>query len=160
MKKKRDKSLLKPLKGFTFMNHRNKKNSDRAEHFKETRNNRQNEIAEDYTELIDDLVKNSGQARVCDISREMGISHVSVLKTLRKLKRDGYIKEDSQSIELTSKGIEMAAFSKKKHMILSKFLSKLGVPDHIAATDVEGIEHHISSITLNAIDTFMKERMH
>ena len=141
------------------MTKRNNKRSDRAAHFRETRNNRQYEIAEDYTELIDDLIKNTGHARVCDIAREMGISHVSVLKTLKKLKRDGFIEENSNAIELTPEGMNMAAFSKKKHVILTEFLSKLGVPEHVAATDVEGIEHHISPITLNAIDAFMKKHM-
>lgn len=135
------------------------KSSKRAAHFKETRNNRHNEIAEDYTELIADFIDSAGQVRVCDIAREMGISHVSVLKTIRKLIRDGYIKKGASDIELTPKGKELADFSKKKHLILSDFLLKLGVPEHIVATDVEGIEHHISYITLDAIEAYMKEKM-
>lgn len=129
------------------------KNSSRAVHFKETRVQRVLEIAEDYTELIADLIETKGRARVCDIAREMGISHVSVIKTIHKLIRDGYlIKENPQTIELTPEGHKMAAFSKKKHEILLKFLHRLGVPDHIAAIDVEGIEHHISKETLAALE--------
>lgn len=133
------------------------KNSKRAMHFKETRRQRLCEVAEDYTELIADLIESQGQARICDMAREMGISHVSVLKTVKKLIRDGYLVKNSQQlIELTEKGKEMAAFSKRKHLILSAFLLKLGVPENIVATDVEGIEHHISATTLEAIENYLK----
>lgn len=132
--------------------------SQRATHFKETRLQRLYEVAEDYTELIADLIKAQGKARVCDIAREMGISHVSVVKTIKRLIRDEYVKKErDHSIDLTSKGEEMAAFSKKKHSVLSEFLSMLGVPEHILATDVEGIEHHISSTTLAAIERHLNQ---
>ncbi len=135
-----------------------KKSSQRAIHFKEMKVHRLLEVAEDYTELIADLIRGQGKARVCDLARELGISHVSVLKTIRRLIRDGYVVKSSQQlIELTLKGNEMAAFSKRKHLVLSEFLLKLGVPEHIAATDVEGIEHYISSATLGAIEAHMKK---
>lgn len=130
--------------------------SERAVHFRETRGKRVFEIAEDYTELIFDLIENRGEARVCDIAREMGISHVSVLKTIKRLVRDDFLYKNSQDIRLTPKGENTAIFSKRKHLILSQFLLKLGVPEHIVATDVEGIEHHISRTTLEAIDAHMK----
>jgi Mn-dependent DtxR family transcriptional regulator len=60
--------------------------------FKATRENRLSEIAEDYTELINDLFELQGQVRVCDIARELGVSHVSVLRTLKRIKRDGFLK--------------------------------------------------------------------
>lgn len=134
------------------------KNNERALYFREARNNRLSEIAEDYTELIADLIEIQGQVRVCDIAKAMGISHVSVLKTIKRLIRDGYLaKIPDKHIELTPQGKQMAIFSKKKHRILSTFLLQLGVPEHIVAIDVEGIEHHISPTTLNAIVTHMQE---
>lgn len=129
----------------------------RVSHFQETRNKRLFEIAEDYTELIHDLIAANGQVRVCDISKEIGVSHVSVLKTLKRLERDGYLQRDSHQIDLTTKGKEMAIFSKKKHSILSDFLAKLGVAENVAETDVEGIEHYISPATLDAIYLHMKK---
>lgn len=128
----------------------------RADSFRETRKiHRQYESAEDYTELVADLIKSQGKARVCDIAREMGVSHVTVLKTIKKLIRDGYLIKNSE-LSLTEKGKVMATFSKKKHLVLSTFLLKLGVPEHIVATDVEGIEHHISNATLDAIEAHLK----
>ncbi|MBN9377170.1 MAG: hypothetical protein BGO14_04685 [Chlamydiales bacterium 38-26] len=138
------------------MNNDHLKNK-RAEYFKETRLQRHLEVAEDYTELIADLIEAKGRARVCDIAREMGISHVSVIKTIHKLIRDGYLKKDEQqTILLTDQGRKMAAFSKKKHHILFEFLKNIGVEEEIAAADVEGIEHHISLKTLEALETHMK----
>lgn len=126
---------------------------DRAIPFKETRIQRLQEIAEDYTEMIAELISAKGKARVCDLAKQMGISHVSVLKSIKKLIRDGYlIKNTDGLIELTPKGLQTANFSKKKHQILSEFLLKLGIPEYIVATDVEGIEHHISSETLQALE--------
>jgi DtxR family manganese transport transcriptional regulator len=115
------------------------------------------EIAEDYTELIANIIEAKGMARVCDVSREMGISHVSVLRTLKRLVRDGYLlKGEETGITLTSKGEEMATLSKKKHTVLTAFLRKLGVPEHIASIDVEGLEHYISHTTLYAIEEHLK----
>ena len=131
--------------------------SERASHFKEARNKRLFTIAEDYTELISDLIETKGKARVCDIAKTIGISHVTVLKSIKKLKRDGFLAKTSDKyIELTEKGKEMALFSKKKHNILSEFLLKIGVPEPIVAIDVEGIEHHISITTLDALISHMK----
>jgi len=136
----------------------NTKSNERASYFREARNNRFFEIAEDYTELIADLIEVQGHARVCDIAKAMGISHVSVLKTVKRLIRDGYLaKTFDRQIELTSEGKRTASFSKRKHHILSAFLRKLGVPEHVVAADVEGIEHHISLTTLNAIVAHMQE---
>jgi DtxR family manganese transport transcriptional regulator len=131
--------------------------SARATHFKEARMQRLAEIAEDYTELIADLIATDGQARVYAIAREMGISHVSVLKSVKRLIRDGYLLREENLITLTPKGKELAAFSKRKHDVLSAFLSKLGVPEAIAASDVEGIEHHISPPTLAAIEKLLDQ---
>ncbi len=131
--------------------------SERAKHFKETRANRLYEIAEDYTELIANLIEEKELVRVCDIAREMGISHVSVLRTLKRLERDGYlVKDGGRSIILTEKGVETAHFSKRKHLVLTDFLLKLGISKDIVATDVEGIEHYISPTTLKAIETHLQ----
>ncbi len=134
----------------------NKKNI-RAFHFKKTRTQHIYEVAEDYTEMIADLVTLHGKVRICDLAKEMGVSHVNVIKIIKKLIRDGYLVDNIHpAIELTPKGRDMASYSKKKHLILSKFLIKLGVPEQIAAGDVEGIEHHISPETLQALESHLK----
>jgi len=133
-----------------------KKISARSEHFKKIRARRTLAIAEDYTELVADLIETKGNVKVCDIAQNMGVSHVSVLRTLKRLVRDGYLTYDAlRCIELTQKGKEVAVFSKQKHLVLTEFFLRLGVPGHIVATDVEGIEHYISPTTLEALIAHM-----
>lgn len=128
----------------------------RALHFKKARQQRLCELIEDYTEMIADLMEAKGKVRGCDLAREMGVSHVNVIKTIKKLIREGYlVKNMHPLIILTPKGQELASYSKKKHLILYDLLRKLGVPENIAAEDVEGIEHHISPETLAALETHL-----
>jgi len=124
---------------------------NRAAPFKQTRKQHLLETAEDYTELIAELLSKQSNVRTCHLAKEMGVSHVTIVKTLKRLARDNYLKRDGVNIILTGKGIKLAALSKKKHQILTQFLLKIGVPKDVAACDVEGIEHHISEITLEAI---------
>jgi DtxR family manganese transport transcriptional regulator len=128
----------------------------RALHFQKVRRQHLCELIEDYTEMIADLIEAKGKVRVCDLAREMGVSHVNVIKTIKKLVREGYLVENMHPlIDLTPKGQELASYSKKRHLILFHFLRKLGVPENIAAEDVEGLEHHISPETLNALETHL-----
>jgi DtxR family transcriptional regulator, manganese transport regulator len=121
----------------------------RAQHLQET--------AEDYTELIADLVEHRGEARTCEIARRMSISHVTALKTIRRLQKEGYLETaPHQPIMLTQKGKSMAALAKKRHSLLIEFLKKIGVPDEIAAVDAEGMEHHVSPQTLEAMKRYLE----
>ncbi|GAB4193341.1 MAG: manganese-binding transcriptional regulator MntR [Simkaniaceae bacterium] len=129
---------------------------NRAKHFSESRKKTLQIIAEDYTELISDLVEQNGVARPCDIARELGVSHVSALKALKRLTRLGYLsKKPNQPVELTKKGEELARFCKRRHEILLQFFHVLGIPKEIVETDVEGIEHHVSERSLEAIQAHL-----
>lgn len=125
---------------------------DRSKVFKENRLSRAFVIAEDYTELILELIETQGEARVRDIASAMGVSHVTALRTIQRLRHEGYVKEIPHiPLELTKKGRELATRSKMRHDCLLRFLLSLGVPEEIAKVDVEGIEHYISQETLEAI---------
>jgi len=125
--------------------------------FDAVRNHHSNETAEDYTELIADLILTKGEARIGEIAKSMGISHVTALRSVQRLHRDGYvISQSHQPIQLTEKGKLLAAYAKQRHLLLLEFLKKLGVPETQAAIDVEGMEHHVSEITLKAIEQHMK----
>lgn len=130
---------------------------DRSASFKTTRTKQQTALAEDYTELVADLIKLHGKARTCEIARMMGISHVAAIKAIQRLVRDGYLETSPHKpIQLTLKGKRTATKAKRKHEILMKFLLSLGVPEAVAAADVEGIEHHISPETLKAISLHLQ----
>ncbi|PIS01780.1 MAG: transcriptional regulator [Chlamydiae bacterium CG10_big_fil_rev_8_21_14_0_10_35_9] len=130
----------------------------RADPFKIKRKRDLIESAEDYTELIQDLIRNKGEARVCDLAKHLGVSHVTVIRTLSRLELEGYLKNQTRGpIFLTKKGDKLAHQSKKKHETLLKFLLKLGVSQATAENDVEGIEHHISQETLSKISEYLQQ---
>lgn len=130
----------------------------RSDSFITKRRRNLKEAAEDYTELIEDLIQNKGQARVCDLAKEMGVSHVTIIRTLARLESEGYLKTSFRSpISLTQKGKQLANLSKKRHQILYSFLLKIGVSKQNAQNDVEGIEHHISEDTLTKITDLLKK---
>ena len=129
----------------------------KAKQFKVLRKQHSLESAEDYTELIHELIEESGEARTGKIAKELGISHVTALRTIKRLQQQGYVNTSRQKpVELTAKGKKLALYSKKRHEILLEFLIKLGVPKKVADIDVEGIEHHVSKITLDRIKEFLK----
>jgi DtxR family manganese transport transcriptional regulator len=110
------------------------------------------EIAEDYVELIDDLIRESGEARVVDIASRLGVSHVTVSKTILRLIRDGLVvSEPYRAVFLTPQGRRLARAARRRHDLVLEFLLSLGVPRAAAEADAEGIEHHLSTTTLEAM---------
>lgn len=61
-----------------------------ASWFKKIREEHQTETAEDYVELIADLIEANGEARVVDLSKRFGVSHATVNKTVSRLKKRGW----------------------------------------------------------------------
>lgn len=134
-----------------------KKNCHRAEPFIETRNHHDSELAEDYVEIISDLIALKGEARVSDISEYLGVSHVTVVRTIERLRKKGYLSTaQHQPVVLTEEGAKLAKFSKERHLFLLKYLTALGVPENIAAIDVEGMEHHVSQTTMDAFQRHLQ----
>ena len=110
------------------------------------------ELSADYVELIHDLIEEFSEARATDLAVRMGVSHVTVSKTLQRLVRDGYVTyRPYRSVFLTDKGKALATESKARHETALSFLLWLGVPPEVAAQDAEGIEHHLSQETLAAL---------
>lgn len=128
-----------------------KKKCPRAEPFIATRNHHLSELAEDYVEIISELIAEKGEAKICDLAEHFGVSHVTVIRAVERLKKKGYLNTDRHHpLTLTDEGAKLAAFSKARHLFLLKYLAFLGVPDHVAVIDVEGMEHHISQTTMEA----------
>ena len=136
-----------------------KTSKKRSRAFKATRKHHSTEAAEDYTELIADLIDDFGEARTCNIADHLGISHVTALRTIRRLQEEGYVETSPHKpVSLTSKGKRTAAFAKERHELLIEFFIKVGVPARLAEIDVEGAEHHISKETLTYIKKFLQAR--
>jgi DtxR family manganese transport transcriptional regulator len=124
---------------------------DLARRHRATRAAHATELAEDYVEIIGDLIGARGEARVVDIAACLGVTHVTVSRTLGRLKRDGLVSvKPYRSVFLTSRGMTLARTCKKRHALIVAFLRSLGVSDTTAQADAEGIEHHVSDETLRA----------
>lgn len=129
-----------------------------AESFRRLRRDHAVEIAQDYVEAIADLVAQAGEARVVDLARRFGVTHVTVNRTLSRLQRAGYVKtKPYRAISLTNAGRALALESKQRHDIVVAFLRQLGVPPTIAEVDAEGIEHHVSPETLAAFKSRLED---
>ena len=113
------------------------------------------ENAEDYVELIGDLQREIGAAHKSDIAARLGVSHVTVHKTINRLKALGLVNAESyRAVSLTQKGAGMAEESRRRHRLVLRFLKALGVPRQAAEEDAEGIEHHVGPETLKAMTRF------
>ena len=114
------------------------------------------ELAEDYVEAIADLVQAGGSCRAVDLAKQFQVSHVTVNRTIGRLQRDGLVATQPYGpIELTAKGARLAQHSKQRHETVLQFLLSLGISHATAETDSEGIEHHVSSETLAAMQAFL-----
>jgi DtxR family manganese transport transcriptional regulator len=130
-----------------------------AQWFKRVREAHQTETAEDYVELIADLIEAHGEARVVDLSRRFGISHATVNKTIQRLKKEGFVNAAPyRSLFLTDKGRQLALACKQRHIIVFDFLRSLGVSEKTAEMDAEGVEHHVSHETLKAFQKFIENQ--
>lgn len=130
-----------------------------ANRFQRTREDHSRERAEDYVELIDALIRENGEARAVDLAQRLGVSHVTVSKAVQRLQREGLVTAQRyRSIFLTEKGAELAAASQARHELVLDFLRAIGVSEEVANVDAEGIEHHVSDETLEAMRRFLAGR--
>jgi DtxR family manganese transport transcriptional regulator len=124
----------------------------RAAAFRATREAHSTEIAEDYVELIGDLIAERGEARLADLAGHMGVAQATAAKVVQRLKGLGLVRNRPyRSLFLTGAGDEIAARSRSRHQIVVDFLLAVGVSRETAEIDAEGIEHHASDETLGAM---------
>ena len=130
-----------------------------AARFRKTRVAHSAALSEDYAELIADLLQSSGEARVTDIARRLGVSHATVNKSVNKMKREGLATaRPYRGVFLTEAGERLAERVRLRHRIVVDLLLAVGVPREAAEQDAEGIEHHVSDTTLAAFAAFLKQR--
>jgi DtxR family manganese transport transcriptional regulator len=123
--------------------------------FEAVREARRSETAEDYVELIDDLIKATGEARVVDVAARMGVSHATVNRILARLVKEGLVNtQPYRSIFLTDAGSGLAQESRERHRIVVEFLCVLGIDETTAQRDAEGIEHYVSTETIEAFQNW------
>jgi DtxR family manganese transport transcriptional regulator len=130
-----------------------------ASRFGKARTAQSSALMEDYVELIADLLATQGEARPTDVARRLGVSHATAIKTISRLKREGLAtSRPYRGVFLTQEGHDLAERCRGRHRLVVDLLIALGVPEEIAETDAEGLEHHASEVTLAAFDRFLKIR--
>jgi DtxR family manganese transport transcriptional regulator len=127
----------------------------RAGAFQAVREARRSELAEDYVELIAELITQFGEARPVDIAARLGVTAPTVAKSLDRLAREGLVSRARyRSVFLTDQGQALAAECAARHEIVVRFLIRLGLDPETAEQDAEGIEHHVSARTLALFRSF------
>ncbi|EEW24609.1 manganese-binding transcriptional regulator MntR [Rhodobacter ferrooxidans] len=128
-----------------------------ADRFSHARTAQSMTLLEDYTEMIDDLVRAHGEARITDIAHLMGVTHPTATKAVARLKREGLaVSRPYRGVFLTEAGNAMAARVRARHRIVVDVLLALGVPADAAEIDAEGMEHHVSAATLAAFEAYLR----
>jgi DtxR family manganese transport transcriptional regulator len=128
-----------------------------AENLSKTRRENASEIAEDYVEAIADLIAETGEARVVDLAKRLGVTHVTVNRTIVRLQKAGLVtSQPYRAIFLTDIGCKLAVACKIRHETVVAFLRSLGIPERVAEMDAEGMEHHVSPDTLAAFKTALR----
>lgn len=130
-----------------------------AEILRQTRREHAMETAEDYVEAIADLAAQLGEVRMVDLARRLGVTHVTVNRTVARLQREGFVtNKPYRAIFLTDDGRKLAGECRERHKTVVAFLRTIGVSEEVAELDAEGIEHHVSPETLAAFKRALPER--
>ena len=115
------------------------------------------ESAEDYLERIYELIEDKGYARAVDIARSLRIRQASVTQMVQKLDEHGFVRyEKYRGLVLTSKGKGVARAVRRRHRVLEEFFELLGVSGETAQRDLEGIEHHLSPVSVERIEELVQ----
>src|SRR2546427_5196873 len=108
--------------------------------------------AEDYLERIHELIEEKGYARVVDIASSLQVKQASVTSMVQKLGELGYLNyEKYRGLVLTEKGKRVACRIQKRHETLSRFFSLFRLDPGTQHEDIEGIEDHLSSDTVQIL---------
>jgi Mn-dependent DtxR family transcriptional regulator len=107
---------------------------------------------EDYLERIYELIQSKGYARAVDIAEALGTSQSSVTSMVQRMAKGGLVNyEKYRGLTLTAAGKTVAEKIQIRHKILIRFLSLIGVSQKTQERDIEGLEHHLSAETIEAL---------
>jgi len=113
---------------------------------------------EEYLEAIYLIKLKKGTVRIKDLASALKVKPSSVISYLTKLSDKGLVKYmKGKSIELTSKGEEIAKKVYRKHKIIKEFLCKiLELSEEIAEKDACYIEHGVHEETIRKMEELVK----
>lgn len=121
---------------------------------------RTQESAEMYLETILILQQRKGQVRAIDIAGELNFSKPSISNAMKLLQSQGLVAiDEGKLITLTQSGKEIAEEIYERHLLLTKYLTQLGVNEETAAQDACRIEHVISRESFQKIKEHCEKHM-
>jgi len=128
-----------------------------AAKFDRIRQVHQSAVAEDYVEMIAELIAETGEACTVDLAARFGVTSPTVNAIIQRLQRENLVEtRPYRSIFLTEAGETMARQAQERHQVVRDFLVTIGVPAPIAEEDAEGVEHHVSPETLAVFGRIIK----
>lgn len=110
------------------------------------------ESAEDYLEAILMIEQEKGSVRSIDVAHKLNYSKPSVSRAVSLLRENGYItmQRDGQ-LALTESGKHIAETILERHILITRWLVAIGVPEEIAAEDACRMEHDVSPVTFEKL---------
>ena len=116
------------------------------------------ESGEDYLEAILVLKQERGMVRSIDVAQHLGFSKPSVSRAMSILKADGLVEMDRDgSLELTEAGSKVAEEIYRRHCLLTRWLTNIGVSAETAAADACRLEHVISPEAFQRLQEFAEQ---
>ena len=110
------------------------------------------ESAENYLEAILALGEQGRPVRSVDVAQHLGFSKPSVSRAMSLLREGGFVVTDPGGfLRLTDDGLEIARRIYERHLLLTKWLTHLGVSEQVAAEDACRIEHDLSEESFAAL---------
>lgn len=115
---------------------------------------------EDYLEVIYQLSRENGTARISDIAQRLDIAKPSVTQAITTLRREGMVYQDRYGpVLLTPKGEKRACEVWYRHRVIRRYLEEaLQVKPVTANRDACMMEHSISEETFAQIEKWLKEK--
>ena len=117
------------------------------------------ESAENYLEAILALGE-KGPVRSIDVAQHLGFSKPSVSRAMSLLREGGFVVMDAGCfLTLTNGGLEIAVRIYERHLLLTRWLIHLGVPEDVAARDACLVEHDLSVESFDALRAHINRDM-
>jgi len=115
-------------------------------------------VMEDYLEAIFDLDREKKVVRVKDIARRLDVKMPTVSSMLKTLNDRGLVNyEKYEYVELTKNGADVGKEMRRRHEVLSKFLTGvLEIEFKTADEEACKMEHTLSATTLDSLTEFME----
>ncbi|PHK93005.1 transcriptional regulator MntR [Pseudoroseomonas rhizosphaerae] len=114
-------------------------------------------VLEGYLVTIARLIGEEGEARPTAIAARLGVSHVTAIRSIARLKALGLAhSKPYRSVFLTVEGAELAAAICTRRGMVAAMLVAMGVPPPTAGRDAARMAHGISEESMGRVAAFLR----